>query len=201
MKRAVAALALLGSAAGAHAHHAMDGATPATAFDGLVSGLAHPVIGPDHLLFVLALGVAAAFFGRGAGMLLVFIAGTLAGTALHLAGFTLPYAEAWVALTLIGAGCVFLSTTRRLGAAAGSLLIGLCGLAHGYAYGEAVVGAEPTPIAAYLAGFALAQLAIAALACTGARRLERARPAFALRSASGIALSLAGVAFLGLALG
>jgi len=35
------------------------------------------------------------------------------------------------------------------------------GVFHGYAYGEAVVGAEPTPIFAYLVGLALVQAAIA----------------------------------------
>ncbi len=50
----LATLALLAPAT-AFAHHGMDGETPATLTQGLVSGLAHPVIGLDHLAFVLAL--------------------------------------------------------------------------------------------------------------------------------------------------
>ena len=38
----------------AAAHHFMDGTTPATAAEGLLSGLAHPLIGLDHLLFLMA---------------------------------------------------------------------------------------------------------------------------------------------------
>lgn len=33
----------------APAHHLMDGALPATPWQGLLSGLAHPVVGLDHL--------------------------------------------------------------------------------------------------------------------------------------------------------
>jgi urease accessory protein len=35
------------------------------------------------------------------------------------------------------------------------------GIFHGYAYGESIIGAEMTPLLAYLAGFALIQLIIA----------------------------------------
>ena len=45
-----------------------------------------------------------------------------------------------------------------------SLITGLAavaGIFHGYAYGEAIVGAEITPLIAYLAGFAIIQGAIA----------------------------------------
>jgi urease accessory protein len=40
-------------------------------------------------------------------------------------------------------------------------LAALAGLFHGYAYGEAVVGAGMDPIMAYLAGLCLIQMAIA----------------------------------------
>ena len=43
---------------------------------------------------------------------------------------------------------------------AGALAAG-AGLFHGWAYGATIVGAEPTPIFAYLAGFGMVQMAIA----------------------------------------
>ena len=54
---AVAALPLL-LAAPASAHHLMDltGMKPGV-LTGLLSGLAHPILGPDHLLFLLAIGL------------------------------------------------------------------------------------------------------------------------------------------------
>jgi hydrogenase/urease accessory protein HupE len=53
----VAALSLL-AAAPASAHHLMEAfqLTPSP-LSGLLSGLGHPLLGPDHLLFLLALGL------------------------------------------------------------------------------------------------------------------------------------------------
>ena len=63
----------------AMAHHMPDGEVPRTFFAGLLSGLAHPVIGPDHLAFILAVGIIAAAFGQGRIFPLVFLGASLAG--------------------------------------------------------------------------------------------------------------------------
>src|SRR5688500_3875125 len=104
----------------AHAHHGMDNATPSTLYEGLVSGLAHPVIGLDHLFFVFAVGVACYFFRRGAGSVAAFLAATLAGTIVHLYQATVPYADAWVAVTVVVAGVLLwrASPLLKSGAAA-----------------------------------------------------------------------------------
>ena len=51
--------ATIASVAAAHAHHVMGGQTPATFVQGLLSGFGHPIIGIDHLAFIVAMGVAA----------------------------------------------------------------------------------------------------------------------------------------------
>ena len=53
------ALALL-LAPSASAHHALGGAMPASWTQGLMSGLAHPILGIDHLAFVVGVGLLAA---------------------------------------------------------------------------------------------------------------------------------------------
>ena len=53
---APAALILFASGP-ASAHHAMGGKTPTTFAEGMLSGLGHPVIGADHLAFLIAVGV------------------------------------------------------------------------------------------------------------------------------------------------
>jgi urease accessory protein len=178
------------------AHHAMDNALPANAFQGFVSGIAHPIIGLDHLLFVLAIGAACHFFGRRAETIAIFIVATLAGTAAHLYQATLPYADAWVALSLVLLGILLTKGVQFLRSRASLALFAIAGIVHGYAYGEAIVGAEATPLFAYLAGFAVVQLCIASAGFALTRYAERAKPALPMaRAVSGV-ISLAGAALL-----
>ena len=51
----------------------MDGETPTTLYEGLVSGLAHPVIGLDHLAFIVAAGLIAAVAGMSLFAPLLFV--------------------------------------------------------------------------------------------------------------------------------
>ncbi|NES66951.1 MAG: urease accessory protein UreJ, partial [Okeania sp. SIO2D1] len=44
-----------------------------------------------------------------------------------------------------------------------SIFAAIAGIFHGYAYGEAIIGAEMTPLFAYLLGFTVVQLLIALL--------------------------------------
>lgn len=159
--RPLAACAALLLAAPAWAHHAMDGRTPETLAEGLLSGLAHPVIGLDHLAFVLAVGwlLAKLPLARRAGLAAAFVVGTVAGTFLHLQSVDIPASELLVALSVLLAG-LSLVFRRWPGLAVLAPALPLAGLLHGYAYGESIVGAEPAPLAAYLAGFAAIQFLI-----------------------------------------
>jgi urease accessory protein len=139
-----AAALLLPIAAGpALAHHPMEsmGLVP-TPLTGLISGLAHPLLGPDHLLFLLALG-----------LLAVGLAGSAAGVALP----GLPQAELLVALSLVVEGLVV------AGAAPRSLLLPAFAL-HGYVLSASVIGWEATPIAGYFLGLLISQGALLLLA-------------------------------------
>ena len=51
---------------------------------------------------------------------------------------------------------------------------------HGYAYGEAIVGAQPTPLVAYLVGFTLVQGLIAIAASALCQRIVSQRRRFGL---------------------
>ena len=55
---ALVVVPLLFTTGAASAHHVMGGRTPTTFVEGFLSGLGHPVIGPDHLAFLLAIGLA-----------------------------------------------------------------------------------------------------------------------------------------------
>ena len=198
------ALALWGAALAspfaAHAHHAMGNAIPANAFEGMLSGLAHPVIGIDHLLFVVAVGVACYYFGNRRASPAAFVAGTLAGTALHLQRATFAYPDAWVAVSLLVLGILLLARSRFLQSKAAIGAFALSGVAHGYAYGESIVGAESTPLFAYLAGYTIVQLVIVLAVYGLARYAARTRPSLQTVRACGGVLTFAGAAFLLLSL-
>lgn len=198
--------ALAGAAAtAAQAHHAMDGATPVTVAQGMLSGLAHPVIEIDHLLFLLGAAVWVAASGlrhRVALAALALLAACgAAGTLLHASGVTLPAAEVGVALTLLLTALALLRA--RAPAAAVLLMALLGGLLHGYAYGESIVGAEPRPLGAYLAGLALVQVtmlcAVHELWLALARRAHGGQRSLRGRQGLALALGLTGLWGLGAA--
>lgn len=165
--RIIIALAALVSSfsTSAFAHHPMGGETPETLAQGLLSGIGHPIIGVDHLAFVIAVGIAAALAGSRFISPLAFIAATIAGTAIHLMAIGLPAVELGIAISLVVLGAVVFSG-RTFSTAALASVFAFAGLFHGFAYGEAIFGAEATPLVAYLTGFGLTQYAIAVVAGT-----------------------------------
>ena len=191
---AVALAALPGLA---RAHHFMGGGLPGTFAEGFLSGLGHPVIGLDHAAFIVAAGFFLALVQGGMWGVFALVAGSLVGAALHLAGVGLPGGEAGIALSviLIG-GLVFARRTIGLSPLAGGLA--LAGALHGYAYAETIFGAEPAPLAAYLLGFSLVQLGIAAATFLSHRRLIAKRRTWARPASSmlGAAVAAIGVVFL-----
>jgi len=183
--------ALLFTAAPASAHHLMGGKMPSTFAEGLLSGLGHPVIGLDHLAFLLAVGIAVGVGGLSLALPVVFVAASAIGVALHVNGVDIPGAELIVAASVILAGFL-LARGRALPLAAWAGLFGLAGLAHGYAYGESIFGAEPTPLWAYLIGLVAIQSALSVGVALATRRSGA--------QVSALAPRLAGAAIVGVGL-
>jgi urease accessory protein len=160
-------MAGIGSAA---AHHPMGGAMPTTFMEGFLSGIGHPVIGIDHLAFIIAIGIAAAFVSGGFGIIAGFIAASSIGVLAHVVELDVPLVEVLVAGSVIVAGAAL--AIGRTSARAGWLALAvIAGLFHGYAFGEAVVGAERGVIGAYLIGLAIIQAVIATVAMIASRSL------------------------------
>ncbi|MFK7903397.1 MAG: HupE/UreJ family protein [Nitratireductor sp.] len=162
-KLSATAFALLTSTNFAFAHHPLGGKTPATFMEGLLSGVGHPIIGLDHLLFIIAVGVAAFLIGARLTLPLFFIIATVAGTVLHLNAIDLPIVEVVIALSVAAIGFLVMSG-RAIAMPVYAGLFAVAGLFHGHAYGEAIFGAEATPMIAYLGGFAVVQYLVALLA-------------------------------------
>lgn len=138
------------------AHHPMGGVAPTTLGQGLLSGLAHPVIGLDHLAFILAIGVICALVGvRRLAYPVALIGATVLGALAHWFGASVPLVEFVIGASVIAAGVMLLRFPETLRLAAVPVVV--AALFHGIAYGETIIGAEPMPVIAYLVGFGLIQ--------------------------------------------
>lgn len=143
-------------AAPARAHHLIDiTSLQPSVFNGLLSGLAHPVIGPDHLLFLVALALTG-LTQRRRWMLALLVTGLL-GSAAGLIGPGLAGAELLVSLTLVVEALVLAQRLPRL------VLLPAMAL-HGYVLSASVVGWSAMPVASYLAGLLLSQGSLLLLA-------------------------------------
>ena len=173
----------------AFAHHpfAMAEGGEMNAIQGLLSGIAHPLLGPDHLLFLLAIG----FLGlkRPFVWILPLLAFALGGAALTqvlpLAAGLEPAAEALVSLSLVVEGLIALNIISA------GFLLPVIGL-HGYLLGGAIVGGESSPLFAYFLGLLIAQGALLLAACLGSKRLLNALGDQGKRVVAGIWIGIGG---------
>ncbi|EIZ82543.1 HupE/UreJ protein [Methylobacterium sp. GXF4] len=183
-----AALALLPQAALAHPGHG--------AAIGAEAGFLHPLMGADHVLAMVAVGLLAALRGGRAlwALPLSFLVLMSAGAGLGMAGVALPYAETGIALSIVVFGVAAIVGLRAPVALLASL-VGVFAVFHGYAH-----GAEMPETASGLSfGFGfLAATALLHAAGLGlgiaAARLDVARAAPAL----GACVAAAGLALLAL---
>lgn len=151
MSRALPLAALAGIvAAGPAAAHTGVGSA-----HGFAAGVLHPLLGLDHLLAMVAVGLLAALAGGRHLWALpaAFVAVMVAGGALGVAGVMLPGLELWIVASVVVLGAAVAAALRGpvvIAAAA----VGVFALAHGVAHG-AEMPATANGLA-YGAGFALA---------------------------------------------
>ena len=192
----VCAVASLLIASPAFAHHpfGMGDSGALTAWQGLLSGLGHPLLGPDHLLFLLALG----FVGLQRPLrwvlplLAIGLGGSLLSQFIPLPDAVAPWAEALVSLSLAVEGLIALSM------APAAWLLPLFGL-HGFLLGSTIVGAEPSPLLSYFLGLLLAQGSLLLLVTAWSQGLVERLGAQGQRLGAGIWIGI-GMAFAWVAL-
>jgi urease accessory protein len=159
----------------AHAH-------PGHEVSGFVPGVEHPLMGLDHLLAMIAVGLwAAQLGGRARWAVPASFVGVMSlGGALAMSGWTLPGVEQGILASVLVLG-VLVAAAVRLPVAASASLVGAFALFHGFAH-----GAKMPPNAsglAYGAGFALATAALHALGLAFGS-LKQAAPALRLSGAA-----------------
>lgn len=152
----------LTSVAAAHSGHG----------DSLAAGIAHPFLGLDHALAMLAVGLWAYHLGSRARVLVPasFVALMALGGGLAIAGVVIPFEEIGIAssVLLLGALVAFMVRVPAFAAAA---LAGIFAVFHGYAH---VIEMPVQQIQwAYVTGFVCATAALHLIGMGIAVRLKK----------------------------
>ena len=127
-------------------------------FGGFLAGLVHPVLGYDHFLAMLSVGILSAQIGGRAIWTVpaTFVGVMAGGGALGLLGPGFNFIELGIAVSLIILGIV-IAAERRLAIGVAMVAVGVFATFHGYAHGSEVpTTAEPFLYAlGFLTGTAL----------------------------------------------
>jgi len=118
------------------------------------AGFTHPVLGLDHVLAMIAVGLWAALLGGRAIWTLptAFVGSMLAGFALSLAGLPIPYVEPVILASVVILG-LSVAAAAQLPASISTAMVMAFGLCHGHAHGGEMGEAG---LAGYAVGFAIA---------------------------------------------
>jgi urease accessory protein len=146
----LAFLLLCGASAAAQAHAGAD-----TLAGGFASGFLHPVLGWDHVIAMVAVGLWGAFLGAPAIWLLPVIFPTVMafGGAVGVAGIPLPGVEVGIAASAIVLGAMIAAAARPPLALA-AVIVGAFAIFHGHAHGTELPQAANA--LAFSAGFVIA---------------------------------------------
>ena len=121
---------------------------------GFLSGLSHPVLGLDHLLAMLSVGILSAQMGGKAvwSVPLTFVLVMLLGGFLGIAGVELPFVERGIAISVLALG-IALALEKKLPVVLAMIFVGIFAIFHGHAHGTEMPSLA-TP-AVYAVGFVL----------------------------------------------
>lgn len=144
------------------AHHGGD----TTTINGFWAGIAHPLMGLDHVTLITAVGLLAA--RKNVSLIWAFAASALMGLVFSLLGIQLPSALAVaIALLLVGTLLVQVDTVATVVMVAGVAIAGFC---QGYPHAVLIEAAASTTQVNFLLSFTLAQLALGYVICGVTRR-------------------------------
>jgi urease accessory protein len=147
----LALLTLLPSVAYAHTQQSADG---------FVSGILHPLLGGDHFLAMVSVGIVSAQLGgrRIWTVPTTFVLAMIAGAVAGVYGQAWPLAEQGIALSVIVLGLAITTVSHRVTSWPVLFVVALFGALHGHAHGlELPRSADPIY---YGAGFLTSTTAI-----------------------------------------
>lgn len=161
---------------------------------GLLHGLGHPVMGMDHLLAMVTVGLWSGFVlpqrvWAGAA---AFMGAMVVGAAASWGGIGLPGVEGAITASVVAFGLLVLLARRGQGAgmtAASLSAIGAFALAHGHAHATEAEGQAM----AYLAGFLIATAGLHLVGIVLARSVAEGRLALLVQRVLGAGAALGGL--------
>lgn len=153
------------------------------------AGVAHPFLGPDHLLAMIAIGMWSAQIGGRAlwAVPLAFVATFTAALFTGHVGVPAGPMEAGVAASVFALG-LLIATAARLPTAVGIALVSAFAVFHGHLHGVELLGAR-NPVS-YGAGFVVATATLHVIGIVLGRALRNTH----LLRGLGVALAFAGAA-------
>ena len=164
---------------------------------GAVEGFLHPLLGLDHLLAMLTVGLLSAQLGVRAIWTVptAFVSVMAIGGLIGFFGIQLPFVEYGIALSVVVLGAALLAQ-RRIPEGIAMICVGLFAMFHGHAHGAEMPSAAARDgmyAFAYIVGFLVATAGLHVIgALLGYIALRSTRGALLLRG-SGLAIALAGI--------
>jgi urease accessory protein len=126
---------------------------------GIFAGLLHPLLGIDHLLAMVTVGLLSAQMGGRAIWTVpaTFVSVMAVGGIAGIAGIPVPFVEYGIALSVVVLGIALLAP-KKLPIALAMVFVGLFALFHGHAHGTElpVLSETVLDVFAYIFGFLLA---------------------------------------------
>jgi urease accessory protein len=167
---------------------------PEGAGGGFLTGFLHPILGFDHLIAMVAVGLWGAFLGDRALWILpiVFPSIMAVGAAIGIMGLEIPLVEFVIALSGVVLGAL-IALRFKAPLAIAMVLVGIFALFHGYAHGTEMPG--QISAITYGAGFVIGTglLHLAGIAIGFATRLPRGE--LLVRGCGGV-ISVIGLTYL-----
>lgn len=160
---------------------------------GFGAGFSHPILGYDHLLAMLAVGIWGAFLGAPAiwALPVVFPLVMAAGAIAGIAGLPLPGVEWGIALSVIALGAM-IALAARPPLAVCAAMVAVFAIFHGFAHGQELP--SDSSAFAFAAGFVVATGLIHLLGIAIGLLIRLPAGAAILRT-GGAAIALAGCYF------
>tara|TARA_B100000767_G_scaffold259386_1_gene269098 strand:- start:521 stop:889 length:369 start_codon:yes stop_codon:yes gene_type:complete len=95
------------------AHHPLAGKQMVSFNDGFLLGIAHPLIGFNHLFFILGVGIICFLTKKIVNSPLFFVLSMSGGLSLIIMGYQLPEVELVISFSLLLAGVAIFSSKKR----------------------------------------------------------------------------------------